>query len=287
MTDEDQDYWVIKAHSVKKYRILGKYLEACKQFHKKYNNFVYVDSHGGSGKVLNASTGKLEDGSPLIARKAIDMSFPCYVTEISPARCKILAESLKEYNEVRFQCEDCNIAVPQILSEIEDWKFVLCFVDPRGLIDELTGCHELSYETVDKIGLHKKSELLLNFPCFPLSRSIGYCLSTSGSEQAKRTMEQNVTKFFGTDVWKKVGLDRRKLLELYITERLSRYYLYIGAILIRQEGNNAPLYYLVYGTKNIVGARIMRDIMRKEWAGKQELLVPLDEAYPINKFIFE
>jgi hypothetical protein len=71
-------------------------------------------------------------------------------------------------------------------------------------------------------------------------------------------------------------------------------YPYKGAILIRSEKKNLPLYYLVYTTHNQIAAKIMRDIMKKEGdfrlyaydfrTGKPQTL---DGAYPLNRFIFE
>lgn len=70
-------------------------------------------------------------------------------------------------------------------------------------------------------------------------------------------------------------------------------YPYKGAMLIRSEIKNLPLYYLVYSTHNKTAAGIMRDIMRKEGgfplyrdmiSGQPQTL---DEVYPLNNFVFE
>jgi hypothetical protein len=70
-------------------------------------------------------------------------------------------------------------------------------------------------------------------------------------------------------------------------------YPYKGAILVRSEAKNLPLYYLVYTTHNRTAASIMRGIMRKEGdfplyfdvlQGKPQ---QLDDVYPLEHFIFD
>jgi hypothetical protein len=77
-----------------------------------------------------------------------------------------------------------------------------------------------------------------------------------------------------------------------MNEMLSKYP-FKGAILIRSEGKNLPLYYLVYTAHNAIAAKIMRDIMKKEGnfplyfdmaTGKPQ---KLNDIYPLRHFIFE
>jgi len=99
----------------------------------------------------------------------------------------------------------------------------------------------------------------------------------------------------GSESWKSLVAnrrDRRDFLELYMDEILSEF-LYKGAMLIRSEDKNLPLYYLVYATRNQIAAKIMRDIMKKEgnypiYFDIEKGRAPtLDEAYPLTHFIFE
>jgi len=270
----------IKEHTHKKYRILGKYLGACKTFNKKYRNFAYVDTHAGSGKVL--FEGDFEDGSPLIAR-AINPSFPCYVIEINEDRYKILNDSVTDLPNITAIHGDCNEKIPEVLRKIPGWKFTLCFVDPDSLIDEYTGCHELSWKTIEQISQGPKTEILLNFPLMPIVRNIGYVLSGQKSSKTQK-FKDNLVEFFGTDKWIEIGTNRKKLLDFYLSERL-RGYEFKGAILIRT--GNAPLYYLVFGSHHKVGAKIMRDVMRKEWRGGQQFLANFNDVYPLTYFVFD
>jgi len=273
----------IKEHTLKKHRILRKYLGACNTFHKKYKNFVYIDTHGGSGKV--SLKGEIREGSPLISRKTIDSEYPCHIIEIKKDRFQLIEESVKDLPNINVIQGDCNEKIGEILEETKDWKFKLCFVDPDGLVEERIGCPQVSWETIEKISQSPKTEILLNFPLQAMHQCGGYCLARPEDPKSMK-YEEDITTFFGMDGWKKVGIHKRKLLNLYLEKRLDSYK-YKGAILIRSKEKNAPLYYLIYATHSPVGAKIMRDIMRNEWSPGQTILGDFDELYPLTNFIFE
>jgi len=282
----------IKPHTLHKYNILTKYLNVCKIFDKHYSNFVYVDTHGGSGKVY--LKGKKVDGSPVIATNWTP-SFPCHVVEIDPERYQNLCESTKGCSNAHTYHGDCNKLITLILKEIPKWKkFVFCFIDPNGLVYRSSGgktYDQVKSETITKISDFPRTEIFLNFPLEALLRCAGDFIANPTTERAKSN-GQRVTNFMGSDTWKKLPIDRRKYLELYMDEMLKPYP-YKGAILIRSEANNLPLYYLVYTTHNKTAAKIMRGIMKKERdfplyynlaTGKPQTL---DEVYPLKRFIFE
>lgn len=273
----------IKEHTLKKHRILRKYLGACNTFHKKYKNFVYIDTHGGSGKV--SLKGEIREGSPLISRKTIDSEYPCHIIEIKKDRFQLIEESVKDLPNINVIQGDCNEKIDKILEETKDWKFKLCFVDPDGLVEEKTGCTQLSWETIEKISQYNKTEILLNLPLQALHECGGYCIVRPHDPKSAK-YRKHITTLFGTEEWLDVGIHRRKLLNLYLKERLNSYE-YKGAILIRSETKRSPLYYLIYATHNRVGAKIMRDIMKKEFMPNQNILGDFDELYPLENFIFE
>jgi three-Cys-motif partner protein len=297
---------VIKEHSKKKYNILKKYWNVCSKFGDKYKNFIYIDTHGGSGRIILPDGKTQDDGSVLIARKA-NPNFPCYVIEIDAEIFSRLFEFTKEFTNIKTICGDCNEKIDEILKEIpREKKFIFCFLDPEGLVYKNI-CHQLLCETVEKIADFPRTEILLNIPLEAIIRS-GSFVSEPSKVGADKNID-NVTKFFGKNCnpdcklkleckdigkecnkWKEIieketVIDKkiRKLLELYIAKNLNKFP-YVGAILIRNE-NNFPQYYLVYGTKNYIGAKIMREIMEKEWG--KGTLGDFDKLFPINKFIFE
>ncbi|MCJ7505131.1 three-Cys-motif partner protein TcmP [Candidatus Bathyarchaeota archaeon] len=294
-------YLKILPHTLHKYNVLQKYLRVCNTFDKHYSNFVYVDTHGGSGKVYLESSKTVVNGSPLIAGHWTP-SFPCHIVEIDPETYGCLCQSTTGYGNIHTYHDDCNKLVPTILSNIPKGnKFVLFFVDPSALVyrgPSGTECDQLRSETIRAIAQFPRTELLLNFPLESILRCAGDCLRNPTSQRAIAS-GQRVTNFMGSMSWQKLKFDqrrternRREFLKLYLDEVLYDYP-YKGAFLVRSAEKNLPLYYLVYTTHNNTAAKIMRDIMKKE--GNFSLFYDistgrpqhLDQVYPLERFIFE
>lgn len=288
----------IEPHTLHKYNILRKYLGVCKVFDKHYSNFVYIDTHGGSGKV-SLKDEKI-DGSPLIAAHWTP-SFPCHIVEIDPNTYRCLHQSALGCSNVHTYHGDCNKLITSILSKVpKGSKFVFCFVDPNSLVyrgPDSVICDQLCAKTVRTIADFPRSELLLNFPLESILRCAGDYFNNSTEPRAIANGER-ITTFMGSASWQELSFsekqpetNRREFLKLYLDEMLEAYP-YKGAILIRSETKNLPLYYLIYTTHNRTAAKIMRDIMKKE--GEFPLHYKLsgepqtvDEVYPIERFIFE
>ncbi len=284
-------------HSHRKYRILEKYLRACQRFSNIYQNFAYVDTHGGSGKVLDA--GNLTDGSTLIAAK-ITPNFPCYVVEIDPLRYILLKDSAKAIPHVTPFFGDCNTEIDRILSLVPKGRvFVFFFVDPDGLAyqGKDRSCDELSWETVEKIATFPRTELLLNLPLQAIMECTGY-IQKLPDRAASEKMRERMSTFFGTEEWQDLDCgDYKGFMRLYVSQRLESHYEYIGGILVRNI-MRGPQYYLLYGSKNLIGGKIMRGIMKKEHVDSFGIPITrhlyktedewLDAVYPLNKpFVFE
>lgn len=291
----------IEPHSLHKYSILKKYLNVCKVFDKHYSNFVYVDTHGGSGKVsFKDKKDAWEDGSPLIAARWTP-SFPCHIVEIDPDTYQRLCESTSGCSNVNTYHGDCNKLIISILKTVpKGKKFVFCFVDPSSLKysgSDGTECDQLCAGTIRTVADFPRTELLLNFPLESILRCGGDYFDNPTESRAISNAER-VTTFMGSTSWQNISFsptnpekNRRAFLDLYMDEMLGSYR-YKGAILIRSETKNLPLYYLVYTTHNRTAAKIMRDIMKKEGdyplyynilTGKPQTL---DEIYPLERFVF-
>lgn len=285
----------IKPHSRRKYSILRKYLGACSRFSDKYRNFAYVDTHGGTGEVIDLEKDKPTEGSVLTAAK-LQPTFPCYVVEIDPDRHAVLKKVTSKLPNVTLYFGDCNEKINEILKMIpRGEKFVFCFLDPDGLV--YGGIPQLKCTTIEKIAKFPRTEVLVNLPVFAIMRCAG-CICDYGEAPSSRKMKDDIVALFGTDKWGEFDPgDYSKFLELFISERLKNYQ-FKGAILIRSVQTRGPIYYLVYGSNSQIGAKIMRDLMSNEWLNiiKAEPLTKigktkaewLDFEYPLDKpFIFE
>ena len=176
-------------------------------------------------------------------------------------------------------------------------KFVFCFVDPESLVyrgDDGNDCDQLCADTIRLIAAFPRTELLLNFPLESLLRCAGDYYNNPAEARAIATAAR-VTTYMGSESWKTLAphrRDRKGFLETYINEMLVPYR-FKGAILIRSQQQNLPLYYLIYATHNFTAAKIMRDIMMKEGKyvphydlSKMRVLTK-DEAYPLSNFVLE
>ena len=284
----------IKPHTLHKYNILRKYLNVCKTFNRIYNNFVYIDTHGGSGRVSFRRGREWKEGSPLIASRW-NPNTPCHIVEIDPNTYQCLCNSTSDCGNIYTYHGDCNELIDKILSTIPKWrKFVFCFIDPNALVyrsPDGISYDQVKAETISKITNFPRTEILLNFPLEALLRCAGDFIANPDTERGQSNGKR-VTTFMGSEGWKDVPLDRRRYLELYMDEMLESYP-FKGAMLVRSKNKNLPLYYLVYTTNNRTAAKIMRDIMKKEgdfpiYYDIEKWRFPaLDEVYPLQRFIFE
>ena len=283
---------------MQKYNILRKYLQVCKVFNDKYHNFAYVDTHGGSGKVsLEGKTDEYVDGSPLIVAH-YDDTWPCHICEIDPQTFKALEESVCDCENVRTYFGDCNDTIYEILRTLDRGKkFVLFYVDPSALKysgPDGISCDQLKSDTIRTITEFPRSELLLNFPLQSILRCAGDYYRNPQEPRAIANGSR-VSTYMGSESWKELSERNRTprdFIELYLEEMLENYK-FKGAYLVRSAEKNLPLYYLVYCTHKFVGAKIMRDIMKKEgnyplyYSFKTGKLQTLEEVYPIKHFVFE
>lgn len=290
-------YLGIESHTLQKYNILSKYLNVCKIFDKHYSNFVYVDTHGGSGKVYLKKNKEWIDGSPLIAGNWAP-SFPCHIVEINPDTYENLCDSTSECPNVTTYHGDCNKKITTILGNVpKGRKFVLCYVDPSALVYKGPGnveCDQLTADTIRTIADFPRSELLLNFPLVAILRCAGDYFKNPNEPRAISNADR-VSTFMGSDTWQSLPKEQRNhrgFLEVYIEEQLHQYP-FKGAILIRSAEKNIPVYYLVYTTHNRTAAKIMRDIMNKEgdfpihFDLVEGRFPSFDEVYPMEHFVFE
>jgi three-Cys-motif partner protein len=278
-------YWSFKEHSRRKLRVLEKYLNACKRFADKYENFVYVDTHGGSGKVIGVAGEVVEESSPLIASKLLP-TYPCHVVEVNPSRFKTLREATKDYPNITLYHGNCNALIDEILSKIPKGRvFVFFFTDPDGLIEEETHVHELLWTTVEKIATFPRTELLLNFPLEALWRTGGYVRKKPDALKWTPPYRDAITSFMPVEGWEtriKDFSDKQVWLDLYMGG-LEPHYKYRGALLVLAR--QLPVYYLVYASNREPGPTIMRDIMKIEW--EDQFGEKLSVLPPLEYFVFD
>jgi three-Cys-motif partner protein len=266
----------ISKHALHKYSILRKYFQACLKFQEKYRNFSYIDTHGGSGRVL--FEGIEQFGSPLIAAKSA-VHPQTYVVEINQTRRLLLRKSVAGIPNVEIFEGDCNKRISEILSKIESWKFAFCFLDPDGLVydDGTTRCFQLTWQTVELVGKRSNSELLINFR----SQDVLRCIGDIGREPDRGLkLSQDVDALLGSPSWRSQPQTRFTLRDLFLERLHSLGYSYLGAINIKTD-LEVHQYYLIYASHHQVGAKIMKSNFKIEW-GYKLLIDP-----PLDRFIYD
>ncbi|TMI25735.1 three-Cys-motif partner protein TcmP [Candidatus Bathyarchaeota archaeon] len=265
----------IKKHTLQKYDILQKYLKACLTFEKKYRNFAYIDTHGGSGKVL--SEGQEINGSPLIGAES-EAHPQCYAIEINCDRRMLLRKAVTGIPNIKIVEGDCNKEISSILRGIEDWKFTFCFLDPDGLVylDGTTKVFQLTWATIEEISKRNNSEILVNLRSQDILRVMG--LMEKEPEKSP-TLAEDITALIGNDTWTSKHT-RFQFRDLFLDRLQSVGFTHVGAVNIKSD-DNSHQYYLIYGSHNVVGAKIMSSNFKFAWG-----IEPITKL-PLERFIYD
>jgi three-Cys-motif partner protein len=250
-----------------------------KSMRNKWSIRNYIDLLAGPGKNRVHKTQQILLGSPLIA---LNTQYPFtgyYFIDIDPANTNALQErcdaSLQK-NSVHIETGDCNVLVDQVVKELrstEDRSLNLAFLDPEGL--------ELGWSTVKKLAGIRKMDLVINYPEGGLNRIM--------AKVYQATSDSLVDIFFGTQEWRiayarfryqhKSGL-HRELIDLYKSQLQKLGYTEVKGgdetgghePLIRNIQRNAPLYRLIFASKNPLGEKFWRSVTRHDVYGQRRLL---------------
>ena len=234
----------VKKHTLQKYEILRKYLKACLTFEKKYQNFAYIDTHGGSGKVL--FEGHEINGSPLIGAES-EAHPQCYAIEIDQERRLLLRKAVVGTPNIKIVEGDCNREISSILRGIDDWKFTFCFLDPDALVyymDGTTKVFQLTWATIEEISRRRNSEILVNLRSQDILRVMG--LMDKEPEKSDMLAE-DITALIGNDTWTSKHT-RFQIRDLFLDRLQSVGFTHVGAVNIKSD-DNSHQYYLIYGSQ--------------------------------------
>jgi len=266
----------IKKHTKQKYSILRKYLKACLTFEKIYGNFAYIDTHGGSGKVL--FEGRETNGSPLIAAES-EAHPQCYAIEIDKDRRLLLRKAVAGIPNIKIIEGDCNKEIDSLLKQIEDWKFTFCFLDPDGLVyygEDKTKVFQLTWPTIEEISKRNNSEVLVNLQTPGIIRTMG---AIEAEPERATKLAEDITALIGNNSWSSKRT-RFELRDLFLDRLQAIGFTFVGAVNVKTE-DNTHVYYLVYASHNEIGAKIMNSNFRIEF-GFDPLIEP-----NLHRFIYD
>jgi three-Cys-motif partner protein len=226
----------------------------------------YVDLFAGPGHCLTRDTREEIDGSPL---RALKFNFAKYFFfEVDPACCEALAKRVEaqapeKLGRVAIISGDCNEHIDKVQPPTSGLG--LAFVDP-------TGISQISFETVRKLAVRRRIDLLINFP-----EGMGIRMNL---HHYTRSEENALNTFMGSDRWKQrfqrvpTSFDQAcsEIANEYLENLRSLGYLALDKDWIPVRTNqNALLYYLLFASKHPRGTDLWHKIGRIEPHGQRKL----------------
>lgn len=194
----------------KKYNPIELYCSMINADMKKKRKVNYIDLYAGPGKCFERYSGKIVDGSPLIALRYEFNNL--YLNDINPDNVKALSfRTQQNTNKVTIYNKDTNLVAREINEKLSDDSINFCFIDPGNR-------ENLKYDTIKQISRNRTVDLLISFV---------YGLDY---RWAVHSTEKKIDEFFGTDKWrfieekyksKDIIFRAHALMELYI-EQLNK-----------------------------------------------------------------
>lgn len=243
----------------------------------KWPDRNFIDLFAGPGKNRIKETGKILLGSPLIALTArypfsgyyfSELDLECHNALQTRCSASTIDENIKIYNQ------DANKIVDNIVGTIRQFSprsLNLAFLDPEGL--------ELEWNTVAKLG-KLRCDLIIHYSQQGLTRYIAIAYES--------IVETVVDRFFGTHEWRKIyapwhnkprkiGL-HKELIGFY-KERLAGLGYHdvkqsdemMATPLIRNFRSRAPLYRLIFASKDPLGDKFWHQITERDVRGQKQL----------------
>jgi three-Cys-motif partner protein len=253
-----------------KLKILARYLPGYLQATTSALERIYIDGFAGPGTNTIRGSGKIIDGSPLIALKARAMNNPTafsrlYFIDSDRDTLNELEDTVASRGlggRATFVHGDVNAHLPRVVRQLPRRSPTFVFLDPAGI--------DPQWSTIEAIAPWR-TELLINFPF--------------GMAIKRNLTSPKVTEYFGTDEWRTLwqssGRGRtRAILDLY-KERLRGlgYEHTIPNDLVVRAGGNRRLYYLLFATKAEIAPGIMNWVFGQPDAAGQ-MKMPLPENDP-------
>jgi len=243
-----------------KYYYLKRYLDIFSKGMKNRwgGNLTYIDLFAGPGRCLIESINQEEDGSPLIAlqydfKKYIFIEESKELIQALKTRCK----NSPKFNRIKFLEGDCNSIVGKITPEVDPAGLNLIFIDPTGI--------DIHYKTIERIAKEKRADLLINV-------QMHMDITRNFLSYKKQGDISKLGLFLGGNVvWDKIKSpqDAVKLYKERI-KGLGYQTVEFKDIAIRNT-LNAPMYFLLFASKNPKGLYFWKEITKKDHSGQFEM----------------
>lgn len=250
---------------------------------KPWRQRSYIDLYAGTGKYRAEENGNVYLGSPLLALTTEYPFTHYYFVEADANSLKTLEQRCQSVSQnIRFYTGDANLRVNEIVNEISSvdkqkipnqWcSLNLAFLDPDGL--------ELEWKTIETLAKVNKMDLIIYYSQFGLNLNLKNCYQTKS--------ETTIDRFFGDDQWRRI-FEKWKLKDSIVgihTDLIDYYKSKLHALgyidvvepetgvepLMRTSKTKAPLYRLLFASKNKLGHDFWKKVTRKDVWGQARLL---------------
>jgi len=250
---------------------------------KPWRRRIYIDLFSGPGKCSTRDNSEYFLGSPLISL-ITEHPFTDYFFvdkesgNIDALKIRGTASNVPQ-DRIRCVVGDANEKVLEIVNEIRkiDGEYIpgswsslnLAFLDPEGF--------ELSWNTVAELAKVSKMDLIVHYSQQGVKRMADRALESN--------KEISIDKFFGGKEWRKVyaackddptGI-HRPLIDYYKSKLKDLGYVEVKddeevwAEPLMKNRKNAPLYRLLFASKNPLGVKFWKDVTRLGTDGQMSL----------------
>lgn len=246
---------------------------------KQWRGLHFIDLFSGPGKCKIRGTKQILLGSPLLAvnlQHPFNRYFFVDMNQEAISSLRTRCDASINAANIQYEIGDSNLLVENIADQIKaiDRPFIkgkwvslnLAFLDPEGF--------ELEWKTVTILGNIKKMDLIIYYPQMGLSR-----------EMPKEFQNPNLTKidsYFGGRQWREIYKKyqsgqiqylHRSLLDLYKENLKSLGYVTIeeDEPLLRNTRRKAPLYRLIFASKNQLGNKFWKQVTNRDVFGQAKL----------------
>jgi three-Cys-motif partner protein len=262
------------AWSKEKLTYLRKYAEgfmkamAPKRDEGRWNKLVYIDPLCGSGKCVTESDEF--DGSPLIALGIRPVFDHLYLSDRSSQNISALKKRIHKADYPRVSCKvgDCNTVVNEVVGNFPERSLGLAFVDPEGFEVDFTVLKALASRPID---------VLYFFPSMiGVKRNLRQSFVQKGGRlDAVLGPEWRNVPAAKLAVGKPPSEKELSNLDTSLIHYLRRQVRELG--MIYQDDNspvfrneqNAPMYHLLFFSKNAAGLKIWNGIKRIDPGGQR------------------
>jgi three-Cys-motif partner protein len=256
-----------------KHDYLSRYIEATWAVRSKWlppkgtGGAAFLDLFAGPGRARLRQSGRIVDGSPLIALKHAKAPFSrAILCDLDPENVASLRQRTLPYGRrVDIIGGDCNERIDAIVATVPSHGQNIALIDPFG-------ARVLRFDTIRKLAALKWMDLLIHFPTNTIKRNF-----------ATKGFDAHIDALLGTQTWRQhvksppevvphmIDLFRKQLGTLGYTQVKTTEYgseIRTPAIKNNQQG---LLYHLVFASKHDRGDKIWNSIAKTDAHGNRDL----------------